>query len=362
MAQLAFSSYVVGVLVFDRLRKDQITIEFPQENLINEELLKFLRIVLIIITIIFSVAVINSGLSLAGSDIVEIINYQLVTIYVIMFAIYLLVNNIFHSANVRGSVKEFIHVNRIALISALIIILLSFWYGDRGPVLQVTFIVLLILTTRVKSLPLKYFIPILVLGFVIMTFISSTRTNVNNLRTSSVTSVVSEGVEKFSTFETFWDYAMDLIINSRSAYVSLEIVKEQGYFYGKSYFPVLFSPIPGLPTVLTEFVFGKNPADLSTAQIITNREGVVYGGLGTNAVGDMYMNFGLIGVIVSFFLFGLSIRWIELNKSIYVQLSFLLTIALAIYFPRASLLEHFSTVIRGVIILYVMFSIFKARI
>ena len=54
-----------------------------------------------------------------------------------------------------------------------------------------------------------------------MTFISSTRSNINNLRTGSVSNVVSEGMYKFKTFDTIWDYSMDLIIAARSAYVSL---------------------------------------------------------------------------------------------------------------------------------------------
>ena len=141
----------------------------------------------------------------------------------------------------------------------------------------------------------------------------------------------------------------------------LEIVDEKGYLYGKSYFPILFSPLPGLPTLLTEFIIGKTPKELSTAQIITDREGILYGGLGTNAVGDMYMNWGLLGIIVSFILFGIAIRWLELSTNIYMQLAFLLTIALAIYFPRASLFENFPTVIRGVFILFILMSIFKSK-
>lgn len=361
LSQLAFSSYIIGVIGYDKIKKNKRSASTSSDAIISEQMVRFIKIIFKIMTVLFCSLVVVSGLSLGYSDIVEVINDQLVTSYIIILAIYLLVNNTFHKDNIKGNIKEFFNVNRTILGSALIIIILSFWYGDRGPVLQVTFILFSIFTTQVRRLRLRLLLPIIALGFILMTFVSSTRTGVNNLRTGSISDVVSEGIYKFTTFDTIWDYSMDLIIAARSAYVSLEIVEEKGYLYGKSYFPILFSPIPGLPTLLTEFIIGKSPSELSTAQIITNREGIIYGGLGTNAVGDMYMNLGILGTIVSFILFGITIRWLEFLTTIYMHLAFLLTMALAIYFPRASLFENFPTVIRGIIILFVLLNIFKSK-
>ena len=187
-----------------------------------------------------------------------------------------------------------------------------------------------------------------------MTMISYTRGSDSNLKSGSIGNTFDQASEEMGEFGSFWNYGMDLIVNNRNLFVALEIGNNKELLHGKSYFPYLFAPIPGLPTALTESILGEKPEYYATSTIITKYTGLDWG-VGSNAVGDIYMNFGTFGVAAIFFFFGIFISRLEYSNSIYGLLSFTLVFALVIYYPRSSLLEQLSLVVRGIMILFLIF-------
>ena len=171
---------------------------------------------------------------------------------------------------------------------------------------------------------------------------------------------MKEGMDSFSSFESNWEFGMDLIINARNLYVGIEYAENEEFLYGKSYFPYLFILIPGLPTYMTKATFNIEPEHIATSGIITDYSNAGWG-IGTNAIADVYMNFGLPGVVFLFFIFGMLIVWLEKQNGVYSLIAYLLIFALAIYYPRASIFEQSALVIRALLIAFILLNLARNK-
>lgn len=354
LAQLAIISYMVGVISF---RKNDSTTSRICNYSINTMLLSFVKLLLIISTVyivyvIYSQATSDDGLIMIASS--------AVSIYIMVFTIYVLLNSEFNKENLFENRIFFLKSNAIVVFSIVLVAGFALWYGDRGIVIQIGLIMLFVYFDYVKKIALRYIFAMVLIGFILMTFISSTRNSENNMKDSGISNALNEGIGTLGDFTHLWEYGKDFIINSRNNYVSFEIVEETDFLYGKGYFPYLFSPIPRLPLLMTDLVYNSTPEELSTARIISLREGVDDWGLGTNAVGDVYMNFGALGVVCFFCFFGFLIRWLELDNNIYKKIAFLTVISMSLYLPRASLISVFEAS-RTVFILWILLKLFKVK-
>jgi len=352
LAQLAITSYMVGVNLFTRKYEEATSFDFTK---INPNFVTVLNVLFVLSTLMYLYSVITAG----DNDIV--INYQVVVIYVGLLSLKLLLKAEIYKAEFVDSTRFFLQKYWFELISVLIVVLFSLWFGDRGPVLQIGLILLYVYTVYVKRLSAKTLTLLIVVGFVVMSFISYTRSTDSNLKDSGISGALDEGGSTFSSFVTVWDYAMDFIVNNRALYVGYEIVDENGFLYGKSYFPYFFSPVPGLPVLITQLVFDEDPEDFSTAVIISEREGVYDWGLGTNAVADGYMNFGVVGVLLMFLAFGYLIRFLELSNSFYAKFLFVSVMSYALYFPRTTLIV-FAEPLRIVLFFWILVLIFNYKV
>lgn len=285
-----------------------------------------------------------------------ILNTQFVNVVIVLFVIAIIINLFSIKEEVRNNLYLFLRKNTLLILSGIFVVLFSLWFGDRGPAIQIIFVLIFAYVYFVKPISLKTLLLLIVVGLFFLTLISYTRGTQSNLRSGSITGTITEASRQITTFNTFWNYGMDLIVNNRNLYVACELADKDGLLYGKSYFPYLFAPIPGVPSLLTDAIFNTTPEELSSAYKITKEAGLDWG-LGSNAVGDVYMNFGLLGIILCFFLFGYLISQLSQKKDIYSILAYILIFALAIYYPRSSLLEQLSLVFRAIIILYILFKL-----
>lgn len=352
LSQMAVISYIIGARLIIK-HNDRKSYRTVFDYSFSPQLIKILLALNIIFTIIFMGHVLFMFSAYPDE---ETLNTQIVNICVVIFTITLLINNLAIKHEIANESLFFLEKNKLLIISAAVIVLFSIWFGDRGPAIQVFFILMLVYVTFVKKIKIRYLIPLVAFGLFLMTMISYTRGGDSNLKSGSLSNTFSEASKEMGAFGSFWNYGMDLIVNNRNLYVAMELADRRELLYGKSYFPYLTSPIPGLPSLLTKSVFNKTPEDLATSTIITKYTGLEWG-LGSNAVGDIYINFGSPGVIFIFFLFGLFIAKLELSNSIYGLLAFTLIFALVIYYPRSSLFEQLSLVIRGIMILWIIFKI-----
>lgn len=187
----------------------------------------------------------------------------------------------------------------------------------------------------------------IVLGVLFMSFIGDVR------------SMEIFNFSEYSLLETsssigWYDKLSDLIINNRNLYVFYDYVNTHGYTYGLTMMGNLLSPIPFLqslfvkltgipdylltsPTFSTYLTLGLNPSF----------------GLGTNAIGDVYLSFGLVGVVVLFYLLGYLVAYIRemtYKNSYYHTIAYMVFLSNSIYFCRASFFGSIRVLIWSLII------------
>lgn len=236
---------------------------------------------------------------------------------------------------------EFFLINKFLIVSVLIYIFFFLYLGDRGPAIQAIFVLLFLYSTLIAPIKLKELLIIIVIGMFILTTISYSRNSSNSfLRTAS----------EFE-FNSVADLGMDLIVNNRNLFVGYEIVQESGLNYGKSMMCFLFAPIPYLPTLISDVLFGMAPVELSTSSIITKYSQANYG-LGSNVIIDLYMQFGVVGVVMFMFIFGSIITnsYLHLKSlSIYrfIIMGFFMSFSIGI--PRSSLFDSIRFIVWAIV-------------
>ncbi|WP_099364937.1 O-antigen polymerase [Sphingobacterium sp. 1.A.4] len=350
LSQLAVSSYVFGVSISTNKNKKRKEILY----VFSKGLEIFTINIALFFSFIFCAYVIYTAFNNSNE---EVLNTQIVSVTIVFLVIAILISLLNNKHELYRSPLKALLRNKKLLATCILILLSSIWFGDRGPAIQVFFIGMYFYVTYIKKISLKTLLMLVVFGMFILTMISYTRGTNSNLRSGSLSGTVSEAYNQMTSFNTFWDYGMDLIGTNRNLFIAMELKEREGLLYGSSYFPVIFSPIPGLPYFITTSIFNNTPDELSTAYIITDYTGIKDWGMGTNSVGDIYMNFGTLGVIILFYLFGYYIHKLSVQRDIYSILAYALFFGLVIYYPRASLLDQLTLIIRAIIILYVMLRI-----
>lgn len=352
LSEIAINAYILGVSLYNaKVEIADKNVTYDYFYFFSPGLRIFTKYLAFFLSVLFSIYAIYMVIY---EPLEIILNTQIVNIVIVFFVIALIINLYSMKEQVKNNLRLFIRKNVLLLISGILIVLFSLWFGDRGPAIQIFFIMMFAYVYFVKPISLKTLLLLVIGGLFFLTLISYTRGTSSNLRSGSLSGTINEASRQMTTFNTFWNYGMDLIVNNRNLYVACELADKDGLLYGKSYFPYLFAPIPGVPSLLTEAVFNTTPEELSSAYRITEEAGLSWG-LGSNAVGDVYMNFGLPGVIICFFFFGFFISKLSKQRDVYSLLAYILIFALAIYYPRSSLFEQLSLVFRAMIILYILF-------
>jgi oligosaccharide repeat unit polymerase len=246
-----------------------------------------------------------------------------------------------------------IKINKLVIFIYLLFSLLYIFAGDRGPFIQVTIIFLVALTMFIKPIKLKSFIILALSGMLVLTFIGYARTQHSN-----DDSVVSfrKGI-KYMNLNSFFDIAMDLIVTNRNLYTGYEYVDKYGINYGKGLSFQIFAPFPVLPSVYTELVFNSKPDDLTSGRILTNYSKANYG-LGTNLIIDLYMGFGVFGVIFFMFLLGYVVtifqRKAHFSNNFNYIIAYMIMVSFAIYMPRSYITDPFRPIVWALLIFSVI--------
>lgn len=218
-------------------------------------------------------------------------------------------------------------------------ILTSLVLGNRGEPLYLAIAILFCYHTYVKHISFSKLAIMAVGGLFIFYFVGKTRISSNQMDTTSR----DERIDSWEAEEDVLMYASELIINNRSLFALVDHTDSKGYTYGLTWSSNFFSIVPfGQSFAL--YVLGIKPEDFSTTKLNTS---LVFSegdsdkfGLGTNLIGDIYVSFGSIGVLLLMFLFGRFVKNTynrNLQGPSYSQMLYVILMVLSIYYPRASL-------------------------
>ena len=146
LAQLAIASYMFGVNLY--YKNDENTYKFDFSR-ITPPLATFLNLLFLLTTFMY----VYSAISTADSEIV--INYRIVFLYIGILSLKLLLKAEIYKDEFVDNKWFFLRKYWSEIISIVIVVLFSLWFGDRGPVLQIGLIMLYIFTVYVKNYRLK---------------------------------------------------------------------------------------------------------------------------------------------------------------------------------------------------------------
>ena len=197
---------------------------------------------------------------------------------------------------------------KMFLILIITNFLLFLWVGDRGGAITLMMAFLIMFSYFIKKISLIEFIVVFLIGAFIMTIIGIGRAIKNE------DNIFEGGLKNFK-FKSFYSITSELAESSSDLLIALyEIPNKHDYFYGKTMLGDILGTIPFAQTIylniskdkeyeinssdyLTFCAFGKNP----------------HTGLGATIIADIYINFGIYGVIFLMFLYGVFINFLQ-NK------------------------------------------------
>lgn len=231
--------------------------------------------------------------------------------------------------------RQIIRIHLILL--AITLILLS--SGTRTFPLIILACLFIIFCQRHK-VSFTFVLLCVIIGVFLMSYVGDARsTGVFAMGEAAIVSQQFGLIEKFS----------DLFICNRNLYSLYDFVNSHSCTYGLSMISCLLSPIPFAQGIFQK-IFGIPTYMLSSANFSTYLEFGVNPplGLGSNIVGDVYLAFGNIGILVLFFSLGQFVWFVRkrMNQGSYMYLLIYLIISSdAIYMCRAAFFDALKNIL-----------------
>lgn len=270
----------------------------------------------------------------------SVTNYLAVLIYVLVFTIFTSLIYLYKYNSITLSFGKFIISNGIIFnLSIFLFLMLQFIIGDRGPI--ITFILAYLISYLIISKKNINMLSILlsVLGAAIALTVIGQQRNQPKL---SIKEIVESKTSPEET--TISPFTQELASSYKTlTYSMFNIPEKRDFFYGKiliregiESFPMMHRLIPiaysnisyenNSPSFCTYLIQGGNPN---------------YGN-GSSVLADIYINFGVIGIVVIMFLWGLIYYKFDLEiyygNNIYWTLGALIFFSFALYISRATIL------------------------
>lgn len=346
IALLASNGYLLGATFIKEKRENVFKLSNVKK--INTSWLFTIAIVFITLYIISGGynRLINEYIG--GAEVVE--ENGVSSYFFVFFPVFLFSGIILEFYNLKKDNPDkffFSKISKYGLVTTGVIFLMFFLIGSRTIPLQIILICLGLYTLLYKPIKFTNFLIFILVGFIGLATVGYLR---NVLRSNAHD-------QKFY----LEDSAMDLIVNNRNSYVLIEHVEKKGYSYGVSMLSPVLAPIPFSQSLVIN-IFDLKDDEMRSALITTkNTFGkVTTWGLGTNIVGDVYLAFGLIGIVILFPLLGYYVNKfrVKSNDSAVSLLFYAILLSYAVYLPRA---EYFYFVRYFVWCFIVLYLTLKAQ-
>lgn len=327
LALLGISSYIFGALfISEKPTKTKVLASLSKVGKIKNTWMYITSIIL------FGLYVITGGYKKlvneyigAGSG--ETIETEGIFMYFNVFFPAFLLSAIiveFHNLKIENSKKlEFSKVNKIGIVITSVVFLMFFLIGSRTIPLQIMLIILGLYTLLYRPIGLVKFLSSVVVGGIVMAFVRVLRSKDND--------------EDFH----FDDVALDLIVNNRNNFLAIDIVQREDITYGISMLSPFLAPIPFAQSLIIN-ITGIDEDDMRSALIFTKETFGYVGdwGLGTSILGDVYLAFGMLGVVILFILLGYFVNRarVDFQKSIFGFVLYGILLSYSVYIVRAEYL------------------------
>jgi oligosaccharide repeat unit polymerase len=264
------------------------------------------------------------------------------------------------------SVKLYLkYLDKSMILLTFIYLLLVMLSGDRGPIFQITLTIIggYFFAIR-RKLRLRY----CVVFVVVSAFIFANLGFIREMRDYSSFSGRIEQANRTRSllphYKSISPYTFELATSVRTLHAAVEYTENNDFFYGQNQFYELLGILPGFGLLSREFI-GIEKQDLSSAVFLTeylfDKHSEALGpphGLGTSCVADVYLDFGVLGVLMFFLIFGIFIRYLEHNSfanslpKLFVWIMAFVFLSKAIYIGRSTIISTFKECLQIYIFVY----------
>nr|WP_269117150.1 O-antigen polymerase [Psychrobacter sp. Ps3] len=231
--------------------------------------------------------------------------YLLLTFSIYLRTIYFVLS-LEKKTSIKHAIKS-LTTNKIYVASLLFFVLMFLSVGDRGPVISVVLLFFTLYGVYVKPFSFKTVVVSMVIAALLMTILGLGRTRIaENIGSQGI---IERGYTALISSDEIIIPSAELAGSNKILFAALDNVPTRyPYLYGKS-FVINFSsalPIPGVTQLFTDLLeipkYQTTTTHYFTYILIgTNPTW----GAGSEVVADVYVNFGVFGIPVVFFLFGL---------------------------------------------------------
>lgn len=247
-------------------------------------------------------------------------------------------------------------------------ILFSLFIGDRGPVIYFSLLTFGLYFIRWKTINFLYiFATILVFSYL---FNATGEIRSNRYSGESYLDRLSNVISSSNKDQnTKWfdenipaAQTIELALSVRTLnHAILNVPEKYNYQYGLFQMQTIYSIVPGLSGVINLLLFENDIRYDGSANFISyliQGERPKYGD-GTSVVADFYLDFGVFGVVMGLFLFGLFVGKNEYKLYQDYQKPTLLWIAILVFFAQAIYLSRSTIMIEisNIIMIYIFIKI-----
>ena len=272
-------------------------------------------------------------------------------ILLLLFAVLITLNSNNQKDRIKNLV-DFVSCNKTILLPIMIVCVVLLLVGIRYAVLSILLVGLVSYITY--SQRINYRLIIIAGIFILFVFFLV---------------VATRGGSSFNDYNEQLDteipkifYVLkDLMCISNNLYAGVAYIEQYGWLYGASIIPQLFAPIPFMPSLLTQSLYGTNVTQQTTQYILSDFLGTIRVEhttfVGTNCFVDLYMNCGYMLTILIFVCVGIFVQKITINRmsSIYYQFTYFILVSQAIFMVRDTLYFCYRPIIWGIAIIYTLF-------
>ncbi|TXD51438.1 O-antigen polymerase [Polaribacter sp. IC063] len=204
--------------------------------------------------------------------------------------------------------KWFLNFDIKFLILFFSYIILFLLIGDRGGPVLLFLTTSIIIGSIIKPINFRTLITTVAAGSIVLTLISLGRSEKSGI------GIFTAGAEKFE-FSSGYDNTLELANSIRTLYRAVSNVPERhNYFYGKLWRSDLLAIIPFSQSFFLSLTEAKRYEMSSSGYITYLTFGLnPHSGEGTSLIADIYLNFGILGVLFFMYLLGMFFKKIDVE-------------------------------------------------
>lgn len=198
--------------------------------------------------------------------------------------------------------------NKVFIVIVFLFLIVFLNAGDRGPIIEIGLIIIFLFSLFVKRISLGLLIFVIIGGSFLMTILREGRA----IKDSNE-SIVSRGLDNIDQ-TSFFGFTEELAQSVRILFRATSIFPyNQDYLYGQTMIIDISSFVPFLSRYIIDNLSIPPEYTSSTRFFTIQGQGYSYTyGEGSEIIADIYINFGFLGVVLFFSIFGLFISKVSI--------------------------------------------------